>query len=232
MARLPLLLLHGALGSAQQFSNLQPLLEEHFEVYSFDFSGHGMHAANQSPKHFSIEGFVEGLKGFIKEHNLPKVNIFGYSMGGYVALKMASQQPELIDSIITLGTKFDWTPENAAKEVKMLNPEVVMNKVPKFAQMLAKRHGEEYWPHVMIQTAGMMKNLGEKPSLTSNDLNGVETETLIALGSEDPMVSEQESTWACGHLMNASFRVKRGWGHPIEKIDAQQLALLIQEFIG
>ena len=50
----------------------------------------------------------------------------GHSMGGYVALKLALKRPELVDRIITLGTKFNWTPEVAAKEVKMLNPDTNM----------------------------------------------------------------------------------------------------------
>ena len=36
-----LLLLHGALGSASQFTGLTEKLKDNFDVHTFDFSGHG-----------------------------------------------------------------------------------------------------------------------------------------------------------------------------------------------
>jgi len=76
----PLLLLHGALGSKKQFDELVPKLREHMHatVYRINFEGHGTSGPVSSP--FRIEYFVENVLGFIDEHKLPKVNIFGYSI--------------------------------------------------------------------------------------------------------------------------------------------------------
>ena len=111
----PIILLHGAIGAKDQ---LEPLAKElsgnGFQTYSFNFSGHG-----QSPfqNQFSISQFSNELLEFVVKTHLIRPAIFGYSMGGYVALYLASQKPDGLGKIITLGTKFVWSPEIAVKEI-------------------------------------------------------------------------------------------------------------------
>src|SRR5689334_9363840 len=95
-----LLLLHGALGSEEQFSGLKQSLENNFRVFSLNFSGHG---GRILPGKFSIDLFVNDVLEFIRMHSFERINIFGYSMGGYVALKLASHHPDSIERIMTLG---------------------------------------------------------------------------------------------------------------------------------
>ncbi|NRA47992.1 MAG: alpha/beta hydrolase, partial [Phaeodactylibacter sp.] len=127
MEKLPLLLLHGALGSKAQFSALKAKLNIDFEVFDFDFQGHGGRTV-ESP--FTMDLFTDNVLSFLDDNDLGKVHIFGYSMGGYVTLNTALKLPGRISKITTLGTKFDWSLESAEKEIKMLNPEKVEEKVP------------------------------------------------------------------------------------------------------
>lgn len=128
-----LLLLHGALGSKQQFAELKKQLSDEFELYDLNFDGHGGSTTDEA---FSIALFTQNALAFMDAQGLEQVAIFGYSMGGYVALNMALKHPNRVRQIITLGTKFDWTIESASREVKMLNPAVIEAKVPHFAQKL------------------------------------------------------------------------------------------------
>ncbi|MEM9824780.1 MAG: alpha/beta fold hydrolase, partial [Bacteroidota bacterium] len=128
-----IILLHGALGSQQQMQALAPLLSPHFAVHSLNFLGHG---GDPSETHFTMKALAQQVKTFIEEKQLGRTHIFGYSMGGYVALNLALDHPEQIQSIVTFGTKFNWSKEAAEKEVKMLNPELIEAKVPQFAQRL------------------------------------------------------------------------------------------------
>ncbi|MFT5858565.1 MAG: pimeloyl-ACP methyl ester carboxylesterase [Flavobacteriaceae bacterium] len=77
-------------------------------------------------------------------------------MGGYVALSLAHQNPKLVNKIVTLGTKFDWNPSSTAKEVKLLNPSVISEKIPQFATHLEKEHAPLDWNKVVENTAKMM----------------------------------------------------------------------------
>lgn len=81
-------------------------------------------------------------------------------MGGYVALYLASANENLLDKIAKLGTKFDWNPEIALKEIKMLNAEQIELKVPKFTEALAARQVENKGKELLSRTAKMKIDLG------------------------------------------------------------------------
>src|SRR5690349_7993403 len=105
-----LLILHGALGAAFQLDPIKSFVQNQYkEVHFLNFSGHGG-AAFQSE--FGIEQFAKDTLKYLDDNRLKEVDIFGYSMGGYVALWLAKQYPERVGKIITLGTKFDWSVES------------------------------------------------------------------------------------------------------------------------
>src|SRR5215213_4104829 len=112
----PLLLLHGAVGSASHFNDLIRQLPSTYDVHAISFYGHGGEPAMDQA--FSIEGFAAQVASFINNKNMSAVNIFGYSMGGYVAMYMARHLNMPIQKIITLGTKFHWDEAAAEKECK------------------------------------------------------------------------------------------------------------------
>ena len=111
MSQNSILLLHGALGSEVQFTELKKALSESFDVHTLTFEGHGGRASNRP---FSMGGFVENVVDYLDKNGLDSVNIFGYSMGGYVALMLAKEHPNRVNKIMTLGTKFAWNPEFSA----------------------------------------------------------------------------------------------------------------------
>lgn len=223
-----IILLHGALGSKEQLQGLINLLENNYKVYTFNFSGHGGRPCEEA---FTIELFSDNIQQFLKENEIEKCHLFGYSMGGYVALSFAKKYPEKIGRIIILATKFNWTPETATKEVKMLNPIIIEEKVPKFAAMLKARHAPADWKMVLNKTADMMIGLGNGNALTENDLNQLENEIVISVGDADKMVSIDESSWAVEKLPNGKLLILEGVEHPIEKVDKHKLSEMIVNFI-
>ena len=76
----PILLLHGALGTKEQFSKLIPLLEPSFDVHTFDFSGHGENVS--SLRTFNMETFAYEIGGL-----LICLMIFGLGLWGILKVK-------------------------------------------------------------------------------------------------------------------------------------------------
>lgn len=221
-----LLLLHGALGSAAQLEPIAKRLEEHYTVFNYTFSGHGGKGSLDKP--FAIEAFADELAAWLKEQKLGPMPVFGYSMGGYLALWLARQE-RYFTHILTLGTKFHWSPDSAAREVKQLQPDVIEAKVPRFAQVLSERHHPHNWKAVVDNTAQMMLDLGASPLLTEDALAQIEVPVTILLGTEDRMVSQEESRQAAASLPNASFRLLQAQPHPIEQLEPE---VLIQEILN
>lgn len=216
-----LVLLHGALGSKAHFSGLIPHLTDDFEVFTLDFEGHG---GNLSDSEFSIDLFSKNLVDFLVAHDMKKVAIFGYSMGGYVVLYTALRHPAYFEQIVTLGTKFDWSPEAAEKEVKMLNPEVIEEKVPRFAENLKNLHLPADWKKVMDKTATLMKNMGNHPPLTTADFAQISTPVTIGIGDADKMVTQAESKLVADALPNSTYQILPNVIHPIDQVPVEILA--------
>lgn len=223
-----IILLHGAIGAKDQLESLsQELQSQGFSVSSFSFSGHG-----QVPfqNNFGIEQFALELEEFIKTHNLHQPTVFGYSMGGYVALYLAHQQPALLGSIITLGTKFEWTPEIAQKETKMLDSKIIIEKVPKFAEALKIRHGND-WEMLLQKTAEMMIGLGNNNVLSLHNISAIENKVMIGLADKDTMVSLEETTAVFKQLKNGSMHMLPNTKHSIETVNVKLMSNIINEFL-
>lgn len=220
----PLLLLHGALGSKNQFQSVQNRLKEKFDVYSMNFEGHG---GTGELLPYSMDLFSTNVIDFLVKHSLEKVHIFGYSMGGYVALNCALKISERIHEIITLGTKFDWSLEAAEKEVRMLNPEKIEEKVPQFAEKLRKEHQPLDWKAVVTNTAEMMMNLAKGEKLTDADLKNIEIPVTIGIGTLDNMVTLEESAHAVELLPKGKLVKLLDVQHPIEKVESTVLVEFI-----
>lgn len=225
----PLLLLHGALGAASQFDSLQQMLEaQGRKVYTLNFSGHG--GKPSSEKGFGIPVFADEVFDFMEQNALSQVDIFGYSMGGYVALWLATYHPEKINKIFTLGTKFDWSEADAALETKKLNPDKILEKVPAFAKVLEERHKPLDWKEVMLNTANLMRDLGRDPLLNQEVLCAINTQSCIAVGDSDDMVNRFHSEDVSKLLTNASFIILKETPHMIDRVNLALLSQTLNEF--
>lgn len=224
-----LIVLHGALGSQTQLEPLKNLLSNDFEVISFNFSGHG---GLPFENNFSIEQFAQELNQFYLNHNLTNASIFGYSMGGYVALYFAQLFPEKVSKIITLATKFYWTEAIAEKEISMLNPEIISAKIPQFAKQLELRHHPNDWKIVLNKTAKMMQEMGCENPLQSAEYMTINTPTLCIIGDKDSMVTIEETVDVYRTLPNGSLYIMPNTKHPIEQVDVTQLSDHIVKFLA
>jgi pimeloyl-ACP methyl ester carboxylesterase len=224
-----LLILHGALGASEQFLPLQQSLQGTYQVHTLDFSGHGKTPNTDAA--FSISWFAQDVLNYLDRSKLDKVHLFGYSMGGYVAMYLAKHHPGRVSKVITLGTKFRWDETIAKQETRMLDPQQTLAKVPVFAETLKRRHAANDWVVVMNKTATMLEGLGKDNVLKIEDYQTVNTPCLLLLGDRDKMVSLDETVNVYKALPNAQMAVLPGTPHVIEKVDNEMLKWFIERFV-
>ncbi|MEY8759908.1 alpha/beta fold hydrolase [Chryseobacterium tongliaoense] len=222
-----LLLLHGALGHSEIFIPYLQKLSGYFNVHTPLFSGHG--DMDLPEDGLTIEKYTGELAEYCKQENLNEVHIFGHSMGGYVALCYALKHPENVNSIMTLGTKFDWTEEQAVKESKMLDPETILSKIPKYAEQLEAQHGSQ-WKQLLPAIADMMIALGKNPPLKNDYLSTISIPVQIMIGDKDNMVSLEESAGVYRAIPNAKLAVLPDTKHPMDKVRPTLLLDLMKDF--
>ncbi len=223
-----IVLLHGAMGSSSQMQGLQKLLEPHFEVFAFDFCGHGARSGDEVL--FTVQEFAADLDEFLMKNKICSPIIFGYSMGGYVALYHSLHFKNKAKKIFTLGTKFNWSPAIAEKEVALLDTQMMQTKIPKFVEVLKKGHGEKRWDDVVKKTQGMMHLLGNNYQLDDEDLANIKCRVVLMLADDDNMVTEEETEQAHDSISHSEYVIIPNSKHPIEKVDLDELVKVILKF--
>ncbi len=223
-----IILLHGALGDEYQLQRLADLLEPNYKCYTVNFYGHGDDSKNESP--FSIGNFSKQIREFILANNLVGAPIFGYSMGGLVAMHLARFYPSLPGKIVTYGTQYNWSIANADKELTHLNPDAILEKVPTYADLLKTRHGRN-WIKVLERTAQTMLEMGVRNPIGLTDYPNIKHEVLILRGSRDAMVSGKYSKEIANFLPNGTYQELEGQPHPIEKVDCNLIKEAIESFL-
>lgn len=102
----PLLILHGFLGMSDNWKTLgTQFATDGFQVHMLDLRNHGRSLHSEE---FSYEVMVQDVFEYCQAHNLENINIIGHSMGGKVAMLLATTHPELVDKLIVadIGPKF------------------------------------------------------------------------------------------------------------------------------
>ncbi|MEO8086351.1 MAG: alpha/beta fold hydrolase [Bacteroidota bacterium] len=223
-----LLLLHGALGASPQFDELSKRLSNDFEIFILDFPGHGGSAIPDQP--FSFSFFASHVISFLDKHNISRIHVFGYSMGGYAALWAARHFPGRLDKIFTLATKFEWNEDSARREAAMLDAEKIEAKVPAFAKSLAQLHEPQDWKAVVKKTAEMILQLG-KIHLNEYDFKSIVNHVMITVGDKDKMVSIEESRKVSVLLPKSTLYIFPDSYHPFEKMELNKLIPVIKLFL-
>lgn len=219
----PLVFLHGALGNHRQMNGLVTSAEGDFLVLAPDFPGHGRDADDHE---LTIDHLVEYLKSYLASLPTKGAFIFGYSMGGYVASLCAARYPHLIAEIVTYGTKWQWSPEIATKEVAMLDAEKIMAKVPAYGQHLENLHTGRGWKSLLQATAHMMLGLGRHHETLQTEMSSLRCPVLILRGSMDKMVNREESMDMVTRMSKAVYSEIPDLPHNIEQVNP---ALLFEE---
>jgi pimeloyl-ACP methyl ester carboxylesterase len=225
-----LVLLHGALGAGAQFAPLVPLLRERFDLHWFDFEGHG--AAPLRGRPFRMEHFAENVRDYLRAHAIAQAHFFGYSLGGYVACVLARSHPDMVGSIATLGTKFYWDADTAAREVGRMDPQKIAAKVPHFARALAERHTAAGWEAVLAHTREQLLGLGANGGLRPGDVAGIAGRVRICLGDRDAMTTLAESSEIYRALPHGELEVLPATPHELERVPPARLAYTLHEFFS
>lgn len=95
----PIFLIHGSFSSLHTWEAWENELSPFFITISMDLPGHGLTGPDEL-KRYGIEDYSKLVFGIADHLGLEEFHVAGNSMGGGVALKMASDQP---DRILTLN---------------------------------------------------------------------------------------------------------------------------------
>ena len=98
-------LLHGFLETSAMWTDFIPELSKNNRVICIDLLGHGQ--TDCIGYVHTMDAMADAVRAVLSELNIVKAKVIGHSMGGYVALALAEQQPALVASLCLMNSTFE-----------------------------------------------------------------------------------------------------------------------------
>ena len=222
----PLLLMHGGFCTVETFAQQTPEFAKRYRVYLPERRGHGRTA---DPGEISYELMAEDTIGFMEALGLESAHIVGYSDGGNTALIMAIRRPELVRKLVVIGANFHYggMAPVALAAMETATPDAFYPWLVN-AYKQNSPDGPEHFPVVFEKILRMWR---EEPSLTPDDLAGIQAPALVLVGDRDWVAPEH--TLAMFQAMpNAQLCVVPGATHGVPFEKAALVNQIVLDFLG
>jgi pimeloyl-ACP methyl ester carboxylesterase len=217
----PILLIHGLGGRATDWANLMPQLARGgYHVYAIDMLGYG-DSDKPMDADYSIAQETVIVRGFLDRLHLEGIDLAGWSMGGWVAIRLALEDPRRISRLVlcdAAGVTFapdydarDFLPQTPA-QLQRLYDRLTPHPAPLpgfLARDMLRRVARTQW--VIARSA---ESMFAGHDLVDERLRELRMPVLIIWGREDHLIpvsaalvmharipqSTLELYDACGHL--------------------------------
>lgn len=247
----PLVMLIGTGSTMAEWDpGLLRLLARHHRLIMFDYPGVGLSGKWRGHSFDSLADLTAGLMDTI---DVPKADVLGWSMGGFVAQRLAIEHPDKVAHLILAGTNPGGdrtvlgTPEAQAIDSRPNPPDRLILQVlyppdrqaegRRFLRRLVTASRSDEIPddfHVPAATTDRQV-AAEDPWLRSNrnyrQLATIEAPTLAAAGRHDPVVPPVNLKRIATQVPGARLRAFPG-AHAFLFGDRGSFARAIDEFTG
>jgi 2-succinyl-6-hydroxy-2,4-cyclohexadiene-1-carboxylate synthase len=243
-----LLLLHGFMGSGELFDHLIEPLSVFANPITIDLLGHGKSEGAELHYRFSTKEQVADLVKFISEQLRLPVFLYGYSMGGRLALQLALHRPDLFKGVILESATFgieNETERQARQAHDASRADQITGNFEGFLKEWAshptlqsdlsdstqkriktiQQHQNPYW----IANSLLAFGTGTMPCVREQ-LNTIQTPTLLLTGKKDPKFLSINQTMA-KELADADLRIFEQAGHRIHQEVPKEATQAINQFL-
>jgi 3-oxoadipate enol-lactonase len=233
----PLLLIHGLGCSGADWAFQVAALEDRFRLIIPDLPGSGHSSPPRSE--YTIAGFANAMWRLMDHLKIRRTNIVGFSLGGAVALEMATLRPTCVPKLGLINSLATYRPRDVRKwlETYVSATLVRMLGMPRAACLMAARLFPEPWQRAMREHAA--RAMGSVPANSYlgtglalarwaivERLDSLTSRILLIAAENDftPLAEKRE----LAKRLRAELVVVRGSRHgtPFDSVEATNASLL------
>ncbi|MGH3315994.1 MAG: alpha/beta fold hydrolase, partial [Nocardioidaceae bacterium] len=183
----PLLLLHGGLFNIDlQFGEVLPGLAQGRQVIAADFQAHGRTGDIDRP--LSTVDLASDVVALLEHLGIRQVDVFGFSVGGAVALHLAIKHPDLVRKAVVSSVSFH--PDGDRPENTEAVGEMTVDMIagtPMEQDYLAKSPNPDKLQDLLNKLGSYDRGAG---GWSDDDIRGIAAPTLITVGDCDAVKLE------------------------------------------
>lgn len=153
----PLILIHGGFGTTGMFGGLLPGLAQTRQVIPVELQGHGHTADIDRPLRFEL--LADDIAALIRHLGYSQADIFGYSLGGGVAMQLAFRHPDVVRKLALMSAPYKsegWYPEVRAS-MGHANADALNGTIMHQAYLAAAPNPED-WPTLVNKTNELLSS--------------------------------------------------------------------------
>jgi pimeloyl-ACP methyl ester carboxylesterase len=177
----PLVLLHGALMTIEGFQKLLPSLAKTRQVIAIEQQAHGRTADIDRP--FRYEQMADDTAALLRELGIEHADLFGYSMGGSIALQVAIRHPELVRKLVLAAPAYgpDGLYPEVLENIRNLKPEDFAGSpwLESYARVAPDPEG---WPMLLAKVRQLV---GEFEGWPPEAIRSIEAPALVIVADSD-----------------------------------------------
>jgi pimeloyl-ACP methyl ester carboxylesterase len=177
----PLVLLHGAYMTIEAMGEVVPELARTRQVIAVELQGHGRTADIDRP--LSYEQMADDTAALLRHLGIEQADIFGFSMGGSVALQVAIRHPEIVRKLVVASASYtsDGMHPELLEMVPSITPEAFAGS-PIEEDYLRTAPNPDDFPTLVAK----LKQLDMEPfAWPPEDIRGIAAPTLLIIGDSD-----------------------------------------------
>jgi pimeloyl-ACP methyl ester carboxylesterase len=139
----PALYVHGLGGSSQNWTDLAGLLADRLDGQAIDLHGFGRSAPG---RRYTIAAFADRVARYVEHSGRGPVHLFGNSLGGAVAVRLAGTRPDLVRTLTLISPAMPFLDPRRSLQARV----VPLLALPG-AERLAARYLTQITPEEMAQ---------------------------------------------------------------------------------
>jgi pimeloyl-ACP methyl ester carboxylesterase len=178
----PLVLLHGALSTTSvDFGAALPSLAKDRRVIAVEQQAHGHTADIDRP--LSIDQMADDTAALLRHLGIGQADLFGYSMGAGIALRITLEHPELVRklAVASLAHTRDGLHPGLLDGLQQVTPEMLAGTPFQLAYAREAPHPEA-WPTLVAKVMELNRNVPEWPA---EAIRSITAPTLLIIGDSD-----------------------------------------------
>lgn len=223
----PLVVLHGANGSAADMAPLLERLSADRRVLALNMLGHG---GRPVPDELTMSELVEDVLAQLDSAGVERAHWFGYSVGGLAALLIAERQPDRVLSLATLTAKIVYDQSAVSHAIYLADPQRVARANPERPEELRRMHEPQGWLQVLDMVRRMFLRFVDEQPITDEQLRRIRAPVLALGAMEDPIVPAAEVRKLAALLPRATPALFPGTAHPIARAPLDTIVAALARF--
>ncbi len=177
----PLVVLHGAYMTIDAMGEVVPSLAETRQIIAVELQGHGRTA--DIDRSLTYEQMADDTAALLRHVGIERADIFGYSMGGGVALQVAIRHPEVVRKLVVASASYtsDGMHPELLEMIPTITPETFAGSPIEEAYLRTAPNPEDF-PTLVAK----LKRLDMEPyAWPPEDIRGIVAPTLLIVGDSD-----------------------------------------------